>query len=150
MSHQENQIDQQINAGIAQRAAQYDKLDKIKSAFVKFCLLHKIPLSLGLEFRIGKLGYIIMKNPIDSSQMGVFAHTLREAYFHFFNTSRIDFEDRYMWFTLNIRYVVLNGGENGLNYPVAENENIYYDQQEDRFITVDEIPRPRKKKLNKG
>lgn len=115
-----------------------EKLRKIKAAFVGFCILHKIPVSFGLEFHVKKNRYISMKNPLDSSQMGIFAHTLREAYFHFFNTTRIDFEDRFMWFTLNIHYVVMEGGENGVGYPVKGSSSIYYDQQEDCFITREE------------
>jgi hypothetical protein len=136
---QENEINRKVNEEIAQRRVNYDKLSDIKAAFIKFALENKIPVSLGIEFHIGRQGYIQMKNPLDSSQLGVFATCLKEAYMTFFNSSRIEFEDRYMWFTLHIHYQVINGGENGVEYPVQENSTLYYDQKEKKFLTSKQV-----------
>lgn len=77
----------------------------------------------------------------EGDELGIFKHGVSKAQIQAANSSKISINEdgsfaKILWGTFSLRYEVLGGGSNGVNYMFADNDNQFmYDIVENKFYT---------------
>jgi hypothetical protein len=123
----------------------YALILKMDKAWLPFCSQWQIPMPLfgfkDIEKKQGMGCYIKLRTEdIDPNKFGIFLPCIKRAWFYFFGG--IDWpapQSPYLHASLNIRYEVLDGDENGFNYVIDGSSSIYYGVVEEKWMTLKEV-----------
>jgi hypothetical protein len=105
-------------------------------AWPAFCKEYDIPCPK-VTFIMGGNGYIGMTSEtIPKDKLGILEPCIRKAYFMFFNMPKWPAPQQpYLPATLNIRYELYGGGENGLPYYIEGSDTVYYGVVEEKWFS---------------
>lgn len=112
--------------------------NNVQKAMDIFAAQQKIPqLTVSI-----KNGYFnIISKTFEEDELGIFKHGVSKAQIQAANSSKISVNSdktfqQILWGTFSIRYEILGGGSNGVNYMYADNDNQFmYDVLENKFYT---------------
>lgn len=124
----------------------YELISKMKNKWFPFCVEQGIAMPT-FEFRVRERkfhagGSIITmeSNPITRGQLGAFGPGIEKAWFHFFNPIEWPApQTPYLHVTLNLRYELKSGGENGVPIVIDGSESIYYGVIEEKWMTAKQV-----------